>query len=277
MSKIKKTGFFILLLSAISIMVSYIILNTDKKREVYSERKETEADDEQLNNGENISKADIKRYKEILLEAATPREVLAGSSDEQIAFIAENLKSGEIYEAIDSFEFEDELIRITIICYSYQNNGEKQYKFFPSFRWLKTGYGIDNDSFGFAVYDGWEMVPDMPAKTKVCLKNSSKSKSVRIYDYDPIDASQYGYAYSFTDGISVPNCYYEGYGVFYARKKEVNDENEVSITYVHDNSSVLLDASYMLSIAPGEVSVSSDSSKLQIYSRVMTLNINIYE
>lgn len=275
-------------------MVSYIILNTDKKREVYSERKETEADDKQLNNGENISKADIKRYKEILLEAGTPREVLADSSDEQIAFIAENLKSGEIYEAIDSFEFEDELIndnnsansesdlsnkliRITIICYSYENNGEKQYKFFPSYRWLKTGYGIDNDSFGFAVYDGWEMVPDMPAKTKVYLKNSSKSKSVRIYVYDPIDASQYGYAYSFTDGISVPNCYYEGYGVFYARKKEVNEVNEVSITYVHDNSSVLLDASYMLSIAPGEVSVSSDSSKLQIYSRVMTLNIDSYE
>lgn len=276
MSKIKKTCFFILLLSAIGIMVSYIILNTDKKSEVYSERKETEADDKQLNNGENISKADIKRYKEILLEAGTPREVLADSSDEQIVFIAENLKSGEIYEAIDSFEFEDELIRITIICYSYQNNGEKQYKFFPSFRWLKTGYGIDNDSFGFAVNDGWEMVPDMPAKTKVYLKNSSKSKSVRIYDYDPIDASQYGYAYSFADGISVPNCYYEGYGVFYARKKEVNEVNEVSITYVHDNSSVLLDASYMLSIAPGKVSVSSDSSKLQIYSRIMTLNIDSY-
>lgn len=117
----------------------------------------------------------------------------------------------------------------------------------------------------------------MPAKTKVYLKNSSKSKSVRIYDYDPIDASQYGYAYSFADGISVPNCYYEGYGVFYARKKEVNEVNEVSITYVYDNSSVLLDASYMLSIAPGEVSVSSDSSKLQIYSRIMTLNIDSYE
>lgn len=199
---------------------------------------------------------------------------------------------GEIYESIDSFEFEpdllnekdskdsepgisDKLIRITIICYSYKNNGEKQYKFFPSFRWMATNYGIDNDSWVFALNEDWEIVAGMPAQAKVYLKNSSETKYGKIYY--PIDASQYGYAYNFTDGIAVTNGYYEGYGVFYARKKNVDAKNEIFMTYVHDSSSLLNDASYILSIAPGLVSVSCDSPKIHVYEKIMTLIKNSYE
>lgn len=271
MKKNKKSRLILLALLIIGIILSYVILRIYDKGN-YSEKKDLETDKEQSDSDKSINKADLERYKKILLNAGTPDEVLADISDEQIAFIAKDIKRGDIYEDMDSFEFEDKLISVTIICYSYENNGEKQYKFFPSFRWLKAGYGIENDSFGFAVHEGWEIIPGMPAQTEVvCLKNSFEVKNIKIYE--PIDSSQYGYAYSFTNGIAMGDNYYEGYGVFYARKKEENGENKISITYVHDSSSVLENIEYGLIINEAGVFVSLDSAKLQEYSKDMLLSV----
>lgn len=271
MKKNKKSRLILPVLLIIGIILSYVILRIYDKGN-YSEKKDMEADKEQSDSDKSINKADLERYKKILLNAGTPDEVLADISDEQIAFIAKDIKRGDIYEDMDSFEFEDKLISVTIICYSYENNGEKQYKFFPSFRWLKAGYGIENDSFGFAVHEGWEIIPGMPAQTEVvCLKNSFEVKNIKIYE--PIDASQYGYAYSFTNGIAMGDNYYEGYGVFYARKKEENGENKISIIYVHDSSSVLENMEYGLIINEAGVSVSLASPKLQEYSKDMLLSV----
>ena len=80
-----------LMLSIIGIIISYVILKVyDEKRNNNSENKEIDTDESQLIKGENISKDDVKQYKKILLDAGTPDEVLADSSDDQIAFIAEN-------------------------------------------------------------------------------------------------------------------------------------------------------------------------------------------
>ena len=290
MSKIKKAGCVLLILSIIEIAFSHTMLKVYAEEMIEDkDYKEIIANEIQLFENESIDKSDLEKCKQILLEAGTPNEVLEDSSDEQIEFIARHLKEGEKYESVDNYEFEselvnngistyslsslsDKLIRITIICYSYKNNGETQYRFFPSFRWLSTNYGIKNDSFGFALYDGWEVVPGMPAQIAVYLKNSYGTTKSQIYY--PIDASQYGYAYNFTAGSSVPNGYYEGHAVFYARKKKTNATNGITMKYVHDNSSWLSSISYGLSIGPASISVSSDSSKLQVYSNNMTFAIS---
>lgn len=287
MSKIKKICSLILILSVIEITFSNTMLKVyAEERKDYKNKKQTEV--VELLEEDKISEADIEQYKSILVEAGTPNEVLQDSSDEQIAFIAKNLREGETYEAIDNVEFDselvnnnistyslsnlsDKLIRITVICYSYQNNGEKQYRFFPSFKWLSNGYGIDNDSFAFALYDSWEVVPDTPAQIAVYLKNSYGTQQSKIYY--PVEASQYGYAYSFSSGISVPTGYYEGYAVFYARKKRSDATNGISVKYVHDSSS-FLNISYSLSLGPASISISSDSAKLQVYAKNMTFTIS---
>lgn len=264
---IKKKEVLLLLFLIIGILVLFIMVKVSDKED---NEKETKTEDE------NISKAYFEQCKKHLLALGTPGEILADCSEEQIIFIAENLKEGEIYEAVDSFESSDKLIAMTIICYTYKNNGERQYKLFPSFSWLKEGCGIVSDSFGFALNEDWEIVPGMPEQMKVCLKNSDETKYNKTYQC--IDSSQYGYAYSFTEGIVVPNSYYEGYGVFCARKENIDAAAvEISMTYVHDSSSMLTDEAYSLNISPGLVSVSSDSSKIQVYENVMKLNVDSYE
>ncbi|MFG6327065.1 MAG: hypothetical protein K1W00_09475 [Lachnospiraceae bacterium] len=290
MSKIKRVGCILLMLSIIEIAFSHTMLKVYADEMIANKNdKEIVTEEVQLLETESIDKSDLEKCRQILLEAGTPSEVLENSSDEQIEFIAEYLKEGEKYESMDNFEFEselvnngistyslsslsDKLIRVTIICYSYKNNGEIQYRFFPSFRWLSTNYGIKNDSFGFALYDGWEVVPGMPAQIAVYLKNSYGTTKSQIYY--PIDASQYGYAYNFEAGTSVPNGYYEGHAVFYARKKKTNATNGITVKYVHDNSSWLSNITYGLSIGPASVAVSSDSPKLQVYSKNMTFAIS---
>lgn len=290
MNKIKRAVCFLLMMSMIEIAFSHTMLKVYAK-EMREDKNDIEAtaNEIQLSEIENTSKGDLEKCKQILFEAGTPSEVLENSSDEQIEFIAGHLKEGEKYESIDNFEFEselvnngistyslsslsDKLIRVTVICYSYKNNGETQYRIFPSFKWLSANYGIKNDSFGFALYNGWEVVPDMPAQIAVYLKNSYGTTKSQIYY--PIDASQYGYAYNFTAGTSVPNGYYEGHAVFYARKKKSNATNGITVKYVHDNSSWLSKITYGLSIGPASVAVSSDSSKLQVYAKNMTFAIS---
>ena len=266
MRKIKKTEVFLLLLLIIGILVLFIMVKVSDKEGKEDNEKETKTEDG------NVSKAYFEQCKKLLLALGTPGEILADCSEEQIIFIAENLKEGEIYEAVDSFESSDKLISMTIICYSYKNNGERQYKFFPSFRWLEEGCGIGNDSFGFALNEDWEIVPGMPEQMKVCLENSDGMKHDKTYQC--VNAGQCGYAYSFEEGIAVPDSYYEGYGVFCARRKNIDVAAvEISMTYVHDNSNMLTDEAYSLNISPGLVSVSSDSPKLQVYAQNMTFTI----
>lgn len=290
MSKIKKAGCVLLILSIIEIAFSHTMLKVYAEEMIEDkDYKEIIANEIQLLENENIDKSDLEECKQILLEAGTPNEVLEDSSDEQIEFIARHLKGGEKYESVDNFEFEselvnngistysvsvlsDKLIRISVVCYSYKNNGETQYRFFPSFFWLATNYGIKNDSFGFALYDSWEVVPGMPAQMAVYLKNSSGTQQSLIYY--PIEVSQYGYAYNFTGGAAVPNGYYEGHAVFYARKKNTNATNAIIVKYAHDSSTFLNGLSYGITIGPFTISFSTDSSKLQVYAKSMTFAIS---
>lgn len=290
MSIIKKAVCFLLILSIIEITFSHTMLkvHAEEIRE-YKDYKEITNNEIQLFKSGSIDKGDLEKYKQVLINAGTPSEVMEESSDEQIKFIAEHLGKGEKYESVDNFEFESELansgistyslsnlsnklISVTVTCYSSRTNGETQYRIFPSFKWLSSNYGIKNDSFGFALYEGWEAVPDTPAQIVVYLKNSyGTTKSQTYY---PIEATQYGYAYNFTAGTSVPNGYYEGHAVFYARKKRTDATNAISVKYVHDNSSWLSNITYGLSIGPASVAVSSASSQLQVYSKNMSLAIN---
>jgi len=231
------------------------------------------------------SNSELTKYERILYEAGTPKNVLAQISEGQQEFIVENLLDNAIYEGIENFEcgtntsniargnatLSESRIQVTVVCYQVYVNGERQFLFFPSFKWLETGTKISNDTFAFALYSGWEVVPNSSCHIKVNLINSSGVQ--QTVSHQPTDCSQYGYGYSFPGASSAPGGYYEGHAVCYARKKDSNATNGISVKYVHDTSRYF-NVAYGINIGVASIAVSSNSSYLEIYARNMNFNYN---
>lgn len=220
-------------------------------------------------------------FEQILLDAGTPEEVIAGFSTEQKEFIVNNLEHESVYEGNDITYIinasnntlgravsvlPEELMSISVTCYSITvSGGEKQYQFFPTFKWKSVGYNIKNDTFAFSLYSGWEVVPESTAQLNIHLKNQT-GVTQQTALYEPYCSFSSGYSFCFTHGWALPTGYHEGYGLFYARKKDSNATNGMSVKYVHDNSPNC-NISYGLSYKVGAIYVSSDDDEIQVYSK----------
>lgn len=260
------------------IVVYYTNISANAKEESYNQKgnKYTYDVEENLN--------DMDECKEILLSVGTPQNVIDKISDSQLQYIASNLAREAIYESMNSFVCEDmfgkeeentistyavstlseELIDVTVLSYRVCVNGEWQYIIFPSFKWLKPGYSIDNDSFAFALYSGWEVVPGYAPKITLNLVNSYGVQQTR--NYGATDASQYGFCFNFQYGIRMYNGWHEGNTMFYAKKKNENATAGISVKYIYDNSKYF-DASYGISIGVASVSVSTNDKDVYVYAR----------
>lgn len=225
---------------------------------------------------------------EQLLDAGVPEYIINTMSDGQKEYISENLESGAVYESYDSYvltpetaqsnvstlslsTLSDNRIKVSVICFAVTRKGEQQYEIFPSFEWLETGTAIRNDTFAFALYSGWEAVEDTVAKMTVYLSNSSgRQQSI---SYEATDASQYGYGFSIPSNncLAAPNGYYEGYAMFYARKKVSSATNALTVKYIHDTTSSA-SVSYSINIGVASVSVATDSFELEVFARNMSFS-----
>lgn len=227
---------------------------------------------------------ELSGYKEILSSFGTPENVINEVSESQLKFVADNLVAGASYDSMDSYVCSNnnkgmlrsilsgDRIKVTVLCYKATVNGERQYIIFPSFKWLETGTGIKNDTFAFALYSGWEMVPDSTAQINVKLVNSGGVRQSIVLQ--PEDASQYGYSYRFPYGTGAPQGWYEGNAICYAIKKQENATNGISVKYIHDCTSFCT-VSYGVTIGIASIAVTSaSSSNLEIYSRNMSFTYN---
>lgn len=163
----------------------------------------------------------------------------------------------------------EDLLKVTVLCYRVSINGEWQYVFFPSFKWLKLGYSVDNDSFAFALYSGWEVVPEYTPTLTVNLvfqNDVLKSKA-----YRPTNASEYGYNFNIQWQTGLRIGSYEGNTMFYARKKDTNATAGISVKYVYDDS-WNYNISYGITIGDGVVAVSSTNKNLYVYAKNLPFN-----
>lgn len=223
-----------------------------------------------------------------LRDIGVPESVIDNMSSGLKEYISENLEPDAVYESYDSYvlppeavqsdffqlrslALSDDRIKVTVLCFAVTRQGEQQYEIFPSFEWLETNAVIRNDTFAFALYSGWEAVADTVPKMVIYLSNSSgRQQSI---SYEAIDASQYGYGFSVPSNncFAAPGGYYEGYVMFYARKKVSTAKNTISVKYIHDttrNASV----SYGINIGVASVSVTGSSTELEVYARNMSLS-----
>jgi len=239
---------------------------------------------------ENVASGILSRYDEILTVAGTPKEILNSFSNSQKKYIVENLKENAVYQSSKSYIITEDaenqnrdastaffsnlpkdLVEVTVSNYTVSVNGVEQEIIFPSFKWLKNGYSIGNDSFGFALHQGWYAVPDSNPNMAVYLSNAwGRQKSI---NYAPINATQYGYIFQLASGHgnSAPGGFYEGYAVFYAKKNKKDADDAISIIYVHDNSlnhSIL----YSIDLQCASLSISSEDSNLMVHKSVNVLN-----
>lgn len=237
-------------------------------------------------NGENIDCTND--YDEVLAEAGTPSYVINGFSEEQKKFIVENLGDNPEFESFDVYELGGKLeslsrasvissseMSVTVACYKITVSGnEKRAEIFPTFKWTDEKK-IYNDTFSVAVYPGWEIVPDTTAKVRVYMKeelSDNEMKTIDTKDFYPIDASEKGYSFGFAADCCKKKYIYEGYGLFYAKKKDDNATNALTVGYVHD-SSTGLNISYGVTI--GWASIGFDfngSDNLETYSKNLNFN-----
>lgn len=234
-----------------------------------------------------------ENYDNTLKSMGTPQSVIDEMDENYKAYICEKKVSGETYE---SFE-EDELynnnpssskllgginlcsveelkskdISVSIYATGVTIGGKKYVKLYPSFRWKKAA-SIKNDTFAFALYSGWECKPGSDVGLTVNAVNSFDVVQKQL-ELKPSDASEYGYAFGFPNTCSkLPGGgHYEGYAYFYARRKNKTATKAISMKYIHDTAS-LVETSYGVSIGVASVSVSSNSSKLQVYAKNVTFS-----
>ena len=98
---------------------------------------------------------------------------------------------------------------------------------------------------------------------------TSDGKAMNDRTYHAFNASQYGYGYRFKAGVPTPTGHFEGYGLFYARKKKQSATNGIIVKYVYANSS-LSTISYGVNIGAASISVSGDVDDLTVYAKNMS-------
>lgn len=228
----------------------------------------------------------MEDYDSILAKMGTPQSVIDEMDLNYKKYICENRDSSETFE---SFEVEEVSapsrrtglyavsaltsndISISVYATGVKIGGVKYVKLYPSFRWKKSA-NLYNDTFAFALYSGWECKPD----SSVALNLNALNKAGVVQqtrELTPSDASESGYAFQFPKECSkLPGGgYYEGYAYFYARKRDKSATNAISVKYIHDTAP-LIRTSYGISIKIASISISSNSSYLQVYSKNMSFS-----
>lgn len=204
----------------------------------------------------SISKEQRGIYDRALVRAGTPKELLASLSDYQKKFILENLENGAVYHASNSDIAEpssmmsDKMpdMRLTIISYSVEIDGEQQYQLFPSFQWLGSGYTIENDTFSFELDHDWAATSnwkteenDSEEMTVYFTRSNGKQISIgTIAPYDIVNAGASGYVFSMPDGCNrKSDGYYGACAVYYAKKTVENPVPSIILRYTHTSNSLL--------------------------------------
>lgn len=228
---------------------------------------------------ENSSKENFQRSnRDILLNAGVPQNVLNDLSDGQIDFISKNIDYDAVYESYEcsiiengncadmlsqvhsgiSVCSEESLergqISVSVVSFSVKINGEKLTEIFPSFKWNDWGKGINNDSFAFAVDDGWTARSDYTEQMAVYVNYKDGTQSETPVVYLPCVNNKYGCSYTiprdkFTS--SVNQCY-EGHAIMYAQKEKSTARNVLRVKYMHNMSSKYSEYSVTL----GKLSIS---------------------
>ena len=234
----------------------------------------------------NVSKGVAKEnYDSILQKIGTPQTVIDEMDEGYKEYICNNLEPDESYQsyevqdvgtssgmmsrAVSSLTSSD--MKVSIFASGVKLNGEKCVKLYPSFAWKKSA-NLYNDTFAFALYSGWDCIPDINASLTVNAINSNGVVQ-QTRTLTPSDAAESGYAFQFPKECKkLPGGgYYEGYAYFYARRKKSSATKAISIKYVHD-SSPSNSVSYGISIGPASISLSSSSSKLQVFAKNMSFS-----
>ncbi len=215
----------------------------------------------------------VNEYDAFLLSLGVPASVIEEMSEGQKEMICGSIDSDAAFVSFDSDEYvvneDDGTIQprydytipssdltLSVTCFEtteISQEGNPVYAIYPSFVW-HTQLEISGDLFGFALYPGWEVIPQRE-NIRVYLGNYEGHR-VQYADYDPTAAAYSGYAYTMSTFAFTPH-WYEGHAYVYAQDKAGNSTRAIAINYSHDESGKLT-TSLSASIGPASVSVDTN-------------------
>jgi|InofroStandDraft_1065614.scaffolds.fasta_scaffold13426_3 hypothetical protein len=225
------------------------------------------------------------KYNNKLKKAHTPQEVIDQIDEDFKEYICENMEKNEYFE---SYEYEDVAgenlkgrednsklkralsnsdMELKVFATRVKINGIEYGKIYPSFKWKKSA-AIKNDSFAFALYSGWSSKTNESPKLTIAAYRENKIINSNNITYALANEAGYVFRIPRTYGmVPLPQGgYFRGYTNFYARKVNKRAENGISLTYVHDTSS-LFNVSYGINIWFASISITKQSNDLFTFSK----------
>lgn len=241
----------------------------------------------QLYAAERVGKLQLGRnnYNNMLKEADTPQDVIDEIDEDFKAYICENMEKDEYFESYENKDVVGENLktRITnsmlksglsssdmelkVFATRVKIKGIEYGKIYPSFKWKKSA-AIKNDAFAFALYSGWSSKTNESPKLTIAAYRENKLINSNNLSYNLANEAGYVFRIPSTYGmVPLPKGgYFRGYTNFYARKVNKKAENGITLTYVHDTSS-MFNVSYGINIWFASISVSKNSNDLYLFSK----------
>lgn len=208
-----------------------------------------------------------------LYNLGVPSSVVENMTDMQKAYIVETIEPNSSFKSFIQEGFvlsqEDGTLQphgsisssdLTLSVVAFEQTSSiygTQYRIYPSFVW-HTLTNISNDVFGFALYPGWEVVPE-EENLRVYVANLD-GELVQNTDIDPCTSSYSGYAYKM-DGVGIMNLRHEGHASILAHDTTGSSTHAISMKYAHDNANIFT-ASYSIAIGPASISISPNGGNV---------------
>lgn len=230
--------------------------------------------------GAYASNQNISEIDEFLLETGMPLDTVKALDEDLKAYIYETIDTTEeitfsghtektiTFPNTDGGDIGLNYIprtELSLTVTGFDSSGT--YHIYPTFEWKKLGVAA-NDTFAFALPDGWELVPKK-YNLRMWYKSKASDSWTMVEDLSrPSTANFYGYAWKLPKPKYSFINYYRGNAYIYAEPTKSSPTRKLCISYCDDQTSSA-SASYTISFGPLSITFGGGGSNVRDASEIL--------